>query len=35
MPLLQKGILMTANLPLQRTQFILRHPTDGGNGAVA
>jgi hypothetical protein len=35
MPLLQKGIPMTANLPLQRTQLMLRHPTDGGNRAVA
>jgi hypothetical protein len=34
MPLLQKGIPMTANLPLQHTQLMLRHPTDGGNGAV-
>jgi hypothetical protein len=33
MPLLQKGIPMTANL--QRTQLMLRHPTDGGNRAVA
>jgi hypothetical protein len=30
-----ESILMTSNLPLQRTQLMLRHPTDGGNGAVA